>query len=177
MDGPRLRAAFAVLLIALAAALVVASPVLDRVRGLSVDILTALRWRTYGNAYPPESSAVVVVALDEETFRTPPFEGTPSVTWTPEIGQVLTALIDGGASVVGFDLVFSTSIEQSAAPFGAETLGARVRGFDREYLRALAFGGARRQGGAWPGSAPRTSAAAFARATSRGRLRPQHSSA
>ena len=140
MDGPRLRAAFAVLLIALAAALVVASPVLDRVRGLSVDILTALRWRTYGNAYPPESSAVVVVALDEETFRTPPFEGTPSVTWTPEIGQVLTALIDGGASVVGFDLVFSTSIEQSAAPFGAETLGARVRGFDREYLRALALG-------------------------------------
>jgi hypothetical protein len=28
---------------------------------------------------------VVVVAIDEETFRTPPFEGTPSVTWTPEI--------------------------------------------------------------------------------------------
>jgi adenylate cyclase len=140
MDGARLRAALAVLLIALAAALVVASPVLDRVRGLSVDILTALRWRIYGNAHPPESSAAAVVALDEETFRTPPFEGTPSVTWTSEIGQVLTALIDGGASVVGFDLVFSTSIEQSAAPFGTETLGGRVRGFDREYLRALALG-------------------------------------
>src|SRR5205807_1483737 len=140
MDGARLRAAFAAFLIAVAAGLVAASPALDTLHGLSIDILTALRWRIYGNAQAPESSAAVLVALDEETFRTPPFEGTPSVTWTPEIGQVLTAIIDGGAAVVGFDVVFSTSIEQSAAPFGAETLGARVRGFDRDYLRALAFG-------------------------------------
>ena len=81
-----------------------------------------------------------MVAIDEETFRTPPFDGTPSVTWTREIGQVLTAVIDGGAKVVGFDVVFPTSIEQSAVPFGDETLGARVRGFDRDYLRALALG-------------------------------------
>ena len=81
-----------------------------------------------------------MVALDEETFRTPPFEGSPSVTWTPEIGRVLTAIIDGGAKVVGFDIVFPTSIEQSAVPFGDETLGARLRGFDRDYLRALALG-------------------------------------
>ena len=81
-----------------------------------------------------------MVALDEETFRTPPFEGSPSVTWTPEIGRVLTAIIDGGAKVVGFDIVFPTSIEQSAVPFGDETLGAALRGFDRDYLRALALG-------------------------------------
>jgi class 3 adenylate cyclase len=86
------------------------------------------------------SSPAVVVALDEETFHTPPFEGTPSVTWTHEIGQVLTAVIDGGAKVVGFDIVFPTSIEQSAVAFGNETLGARVHGFDRDYLRALALG-------------------------------------
>ena len=140
MDGVRLRAAFAALLIALAASLVAASPALDTLRGLSIDVLTALRWRIFGNAHPPESSAAVVVAIDEETFRTPPFDGTPSVTWTPEIGRVLTAIIDGGASVVGFDIVFPTSIEQSAAPFGEQTLGARVRGFDRDYLRALALG-------------------------------------
>jgi len=140
MSGARLRGALAVLLIALVTTVFVVSPALDRLRGLSIDILSALRWRMYGNAYPPESSAVAVVVFDEETFRTPPFEGTPSVTWTPQIAQVLTAIIEGGASVVGFDVVFSTSIEQSAAPFGTETLGARVRGFDREYLRALAFG-------------------------------------
>jgi adenylate cyclase len=140
MGGPRLRAAFAAFLIALAASLFAASPALDPLRGLSIDIFTALRWRIYGNSQPPESSAVVVVALDEETFRTPPFDGTPTVTWTREIGEVLTAIIDGGARVVGFDIIFPTSIEQSAVPFGERTLGARVRGFDRDYLRALAFG-------------------------------------
>ena len=87
-----------------------------------------------------QSSPAVVVALDEETFRTPPFAGSPSVTWTPEIGRVLSAIIDGGAKVVGFDIVFPTSIEQSAVPFGDETLGSRLHGFDRDYLRALALG-------------------------------------
>jgi adenylate cyclase len=135
-----LRAALAALLISLAAALFVVSPALDAARGLSIDWLTALRWRTFGNVHQPAAAPTVVVALDEETFRTPPFEGTPSVTWTREIGQVLTAIIDGGAKVVGFDVMFPTSIEQSAVPFGDETLGARVRGFDREYLRALATG-------------------------------------
>src|SRR5882757_4865238 len=137
--GPhRLHAAAAALLIVVVCALVAASPALDGLRGLSIDALTALRWRVFGNK--PAPSAAVVVALDEETFRTPPFEGTPSVTWTREIGRVLTAILDGGAKVVGFDVVFPTSIEQSEVPFGDETLGARLRGFDREYLRALALG-------------------------------------
>jgi class 3 adenylate cyclase len=140
MDPARWRAALAALLIALVVGVVAASPALDAVSGLSIDFLTALRWRVFGNAHPPASSRAVVVALDEETFRTPPFEGTPSVTWTQEIGQVLTAVIDGGAKVVGFDIVFPTSIEQSTVPFGDETLGARVHGFDRDFLRALALG-------------------------------------
>ena len=140
MIAPRLRAAVAALSIALAASLVVASPILDPLRGWSIDILTALRWRIFGNSYPPQDSAAVVVALDEETFRTPPFEGTPTVTWTRELGEVLTAIIDGGAKVVGFDIVLPTSIEQSAVPFRDKTLGALLRGFDRDYLRALALG-------------------------------------
>ncbi len=138
MDPVRLRAALAGLVIALIAAVVSVSPALNAARGLSIDFLTALRWSAFGNVHDPAASPTVVVALDEETFRTPPFEGTPSVTWTREIGQVLTALVDGGAKVIGFDIVFPTSIEQSAVPFGEETLGARVRGFDRDYLRALA---------------------------------------
>jgi adenylate cyclase len=141
MSPVRLRTAAAALLIALSAGLVAASPAFDRLRGLSIDVLTMLRWRAFGNAHPPASSRAVVVALDEETFRTPPFEGTPSVTWTGEIGRVLTAVIDGGATVVGFDIIFPTSIEQSAVPFGDETLGARLRGFDRDYLRALVRAG------------------------------------
>ena len=140
MDPVRLRAAAAGVLIALCAALLAASPALDGLRGYSIDLLTMLRWYAFGDGHPPASSQAVVLALDEETFRTPPFEGSPSVTWTPEIGRVLTAIIDGGAKVVGFDIIFPTTIEQSAVPFGDETLGARLRGFDRDYLRALALG-------------------------------------
>ena len=140
MDPVRLRAAAAGALIAVAAGLVAASPALDWVRGFSIDFLTMLRWHAFGDPHRPSSSPAVVVAIDEETFRTPPFEGSPGVTWTPEIGRVLTAVIDGGAKVVGFDIIFPTSIEQSVVPFGAETLGARLRGFDRDYLRALALG-------------------------------------
>ena len=140
MDPVRLRAAAAGGLIALAAGLLAASPALDGFPGFSIDLLTMLRWRAFGDAHLPASSPTVVLALDEETFRTPPFEGSPSVTWTPEIGRVLTAIIDGGAKVVGFDIVFPTSIEQSEVPFGEDTLGVRLRGFDRDYLRALALG-------------------------------------
>ncbi len=61
------------------------------------------------------------------------------MTWTREIGRVLTAVVAGGAKVVGFDVVFPTSIEQSEIPFGDETLGEKVRGFDRDFLRALAL--------------------------------------
>jgi serine phosphatase RsbU (regulator of sigma subunit)/CHASE2 domain-containing sensor protein len=140
MDPVRLRAAAAGILIALCAGLVGASPAFDWLQGTSIDLLTMLRWRAFGEAHSPSSSPAVVVALDEETFRTQPFAGSPSVTWTPEIGKVLGAVIEGGAAVVGFDVVFPTSIEQSALPFGDATLGARLRGFDRDYLRALALG-------------------------------------
>src|SRR4029077_1591536 len=43
----------------------------------------------------------------------------------------------GGAKVVGFDLVFPISLEQSELPVGDEKLGARLQGMDREFLRAL----------------------------------------
>src|SRR5437588_1554242 len=136
----RLRDAGAALVIGVLAGLLILAPPLDRLHGLSIDLLTALRWRVFGNMYEPQASPAVVVALDEETYRTPPFVGTPAITWTPEIGQVLSAIIAGGAKVVGFDIVFPTSIEQSEIPFGDGTVGGRLRGFDRDFLRALALG-------------------------------------
>jgi class 3 adenylate cyclase/CHASE2 domain-containing sensor protein len=135
-----LRDAFAVFAIALVATALILAPPLDRFRGLSIDILTGLRWRFYERTQPAPASRTVVVALDEETYRTPPFAGTPAITWTRQIGEVLTAVLDGGAAVVGFDIVFPTSIEQSEIPFGDSSLGARLRGFDRDFLRALALG-------------------------------------
>ena len=130
--------------LAMVCGIAVATPPLDVLRGLSLDALTGLRWWTFGNVQSPTMSPTVIIALDEETYRTPPFEGTPSITWTREIGRVLTEVVAGGASVVGFDIVFPVSIEQSQMPFGEETLGSRVTGFDRDFLRALA--GAARAG-------------------------------
>ena len=82
----------------------------DWLRGPSLDALFFLRASLF---YPPRSHEppISIVALDEETYRRPPFRGTPKALWTPEIGQVLSAVLDGGASVVGFDLIMATSAE------------------------------------------------------------------
>jgi len=134
------RDAVAIILVALACGIVSALPPLDFIHRWSIDALTALRWEVFGMRHDPASAPVVVVAIDEETYQTPPFKGSPTLTWTTEIGRVLTAVIDGGAKVVGFDIVFPASIEQSELPFGDDLLGARVRGFDRAFLRSLSMG-------------------------------------
>ncbi|MHC2878400.1 CHASE2 domain-containing sensor protein [Bradyrhizobium barranii subsp. barranii] len=127
----------AAILIALVAGAVFTSPPLQTLQGLSLDILTALRWKLLGDRRDPSDSPVVVVAIDGETYDTSPFKGSPTQTWTREIGRVLTGITDGGAKVIGFDVIFPSSIEQSEIPFGEAPLGARMRGFDRDYLIAL----------------------------------------
>ncbi len=136
------RDAIAIIVVALACGIASAFPPFTFVHGWSIDALTALRWEVFGARRDPASSSVVVIAIDEETYQTPPFKGSPTVTWTTEIGRVLNAVIGGGAKVVGFDIVFPTSIEQSEIPFGDDLLGARLRGFDRAFLRSLAAGSA-----------------------------------
>jgi adenylate cyclase len=136
------RDILAVLLIALVSGLLGTAPLLKNVHGLSLDILTSLRWEMFGARRDPATSPAVVIAIDEETYQTPPFKGSPTLTWTREIGRVLSAVLDGGAKVIGFDVIFQSSIEQSEIPFGEEMVGNRMRGFDRDYLRALAAGAA-----------------------------------
>ena len=63
MDRVRLRAPAAAFLIALGAGFLAASPAFDGLRGLSIDVLTMLRWRAFGNAHAPASSPAVVVAF------------------------------------------------------------------------------------------------------------------
>lgn len=127
----------AAILIALLAGAVFTSAPLQTLQGLSLDILTALRGRIVGDSRDPAASPVVVVAIDGETYDTPPFKGSPTQTWTREIGRVLGSIADGGAKVIGFDVIFPSSIEQSEIPFGDAPLGARMKGFDRDYLIAL----------------------------------------
>src|SRR5260221_1125162 len=134
------RDAVAIILVALTCGIFSVLPPFHFIHGWSIDALTALRWEVFGTRRDPGSAPVVVIAPDEETSETPPFQGSPTLTWTTEIGRVLSAVIDGGAKVVGFDIVFPRSIEQSELPFGDDLLGARMRGFDRAFLRSLATG-------------------------------------
>src|SRR3979490_912406 len=134
------RDAVAIILVALACGVAFILPPFGFIHGWSIDALTALRWEVFGSRHDPGATPVAVVAIDEETYESPPFKGSPILTWTPEVGRVLDAVIDGGAKVAGFDIVFSTSIEQSEIPFGDDLLGGRMRGFDRAFLRSLARG-------------------------------------
>jgi adenylate cyclase len=134
------REAVAVLLVALLCGLMTALPPFGQVHGWSIDILTTLRWQMFGARRDAASAPVAVIAIDEETHNTPPFDHSPTSTWTTEVGRVLSAVLDGGAKVAGFDVVFATSIEQSEIPFGDDILGAKLRGFDRPFLRSLASG-------------------------------------
>jgi adenylate cyclase/guanylate cyclase len=138
--GRTTRDAIAVAGIALICAAASVSPVFEATHGLSIDILTALRWEIFGRRHDPVASPAVVVAIDEESYQTPPFEGSPTLTWTGEIGRVLGAILEGGGKAVGFDIVLPTSIEQSQIPFGEGMLGDKLRGFDRDFLRALSAG-------------------------------------
>ncbi|SDH19440.1 adenylate cyclase [Bradyrhizobium sp. Rc2d] len=126
----------AAILIALLAGAIVTSPPL-MLQGLSLDILTAMRGKLVGERREPATSPVVVVAIDGETYDTPPFKGSPTQTWTREIGRVLGSITEGGAKVIGFDVIFPSSIEQSEIPFGDMSVGSRMKGFDRDYLIAL----------------------------------------
>jgi adenylate cyclase len=136
------RDAIAIILVALVCGIVSVLPPFNLIHGWSIDALTALRWEAFGAHRDPATMPVAVIAIDEETYQTPPFKGSPLLIWTTEIGRVLNAVIDGGAKVVGFDIVFPKSIEQSELPFGDDLLGARMRGFDRAFLRSLATGSA-----------------------------------
>src|SRR5688500_3148715 len=90
--GGTSRDALVAIAIALISGLVAASPLLENTRGLSLDVLTALRWELFGSKHQPAASPTVVVAIDEESYQTPPFKGSPTLTWTREIDRKSTRL-------------------------------------------------------------------------------------
>ncbi len=114
--------------IALAASLLFTLPQVRVLEGLSVDVLFWLRHKTFGPIHAPKDSAAVVLAIDEETYRREPFAATPQVLWTPQLAQTLDAVLNAGAKVIGFDVIYPTSVETVA------------RGYDRDFLRTLRRG-------------------------------------
>ena len=115
----------AAILIALVTGAAFTSPPLQNQQGLSLDILTTLRWKLIGDRRDPTTSPVVVVAIDGETYETPPFRGSPTQTWTREIGRVLGSITEGGAKVIGFGVTEAAVIGRLPGRLPAERAGVR----------------------------------------------------
>lgn len=94
-------------------------------QGPSIDGLYVMREAAFGPRAAAPSAQVVVVAIDEETYRRPPFAGTPQAIWTPHLGRALAAVDKAGPAVMGMDLIYPTSVD-GIAP-----------GFERPFLLAL----------------------------------------
>jgi class 3 adenylate cyclase/CHASE2 domain-containing sensor protein len=124
----RIRDAAVAAAVAFLAAVLVLSPPAERLSGLSIDSLFWLRHQLFGGAVPSRPSEAVVIAIDEETYRRTPFRDIPRVMWTPQVADVLGATLDAGAKVVGFDVIFPTSVE------------SYIAGFDRAFRLALLRG-------------------------------------
>jgi adenylate cyclase len=134
---PRLLAALAALaVVALSTALVFSPLFRGSLSGLGIDLLYMLRHETGIEPDLPESRSVIL-AIDEETYRRQPFEGIPSVMWTPQLATVFDGMLDAGVSVIGLDVVYPTSIEGFV--WNGERPLAR---FDRPFLLTLRRGGA-----------------------------------
>ena len=137
LSVPRRRDLLVAAATVLAVTAALASPAAEGLRGLSIDTLFWLRHQAVGQRWPTESSPSVVIAIDEEAHRTEPFRGKPQAMWTPELGIVLRSVLDAGAKLVAFDVVFPTSVETILVPDVAEP---PLRGFDRGFLRVLRDG-------------------------------------
>lgn len=77
----------------------------------------------------PDRLPVAVVAIREETYRTPPLQGRPKVSWTPQLGTVMAGLAAGGASVIGLDEIYPTTLDRPDL----------IRNHDRKLRQALAL--------------------------------------
>ena len=120
-----LRDATVTLLVPLAASLLLALPAFDWLEGDSLDLQFWLR----NSLAPPQAevgeSPAVVVAIDEDTYRRPPFDTLPTVFWSQHIGAVVDSLVEADAAAIGFDLILATSVEPM------------VRRYDRPLRAAL----------------------------------------
>jgi adenylate cyclase len=113
--------------IALTVFCVLILPWFDPLDRLDVDIVHATRTMVpFENA--PLNPVVAVVAIDEKTYRTPPFVGLPKTLWTPQIAAVQNKVLGAGAKTFAWDIILPTS----AAKYVAD------KRFDMPLLKSLA---------------------------------------
>lgn len=99
---------------AFAAALLFAWRPLPLLTGLSTDTLLLMQ---RSQTLPPARPRVIVVAIDEQTLLAPEFADRPRVLWTALLAETIDALVANRAKVIGFDLIFTTTVEQDLPDF------------------------------------------------------------
>jgi class 3 adenylate cyclase/CHASE2 domain-containing sensor protein len=120
------RIAAAAVMGVVAGALALLPPVRDiELRG--VDFLLPLRHAAFGPLFPPSKSDAVVVAVDEQTYRSQPFANTPKDAWTPYLAGVIDAVNAADPKAIGLDVIFPTSLDRPEL----------LLGYDRPFLLAL----------------------------------------
>lgn len=77
-----------------------------------IDFMLPLRHALFGPLFAPAESAVVLVAIDEQTYHVPPFSDTPKAAWTPYLARLIDGVIAGGATAVGLDVVFPVTLDR-----------------------------------------------------------------
>ncbi len=120
-------------IIAGVATLAVAQPAVVALEGPAFDGLLALRHQIYGQPFRRQRSHAVVVALDQETALRPPFDRLPVSLWTPQLANVMAALLDSGASVIG-QQAFTTSAAAAAPDYDADYLAVLAKAAAEERI-------------------------------------------
>ena len=115
--------------IALVSALLSGNGWVSRLDGLGIDTLFWLRHQLTLDARPAAEPPVAVIGIDEETYRRPPFKDVPQAMWVPQQAKVLDAVLNAGATVVGYDVIYSTSVE------------SYIPGHERDFRQVLRRGG------------------------------------
>lgn len=90
-----------------------ALPWADGLVRVGIDLLLPLRQVVHGPLWPGGQSNVVAIAIDEETYRTPPFADRPQVTWTTYLGAVIQAVAQAQPKAIGLDLIYPTTLDQA----------------------------------------------------------------
>jgi adenylate cyclase len=92
-----------------------------------IDFLLPLRHLAYGPLFPASQSDVVIVAVDEQTYKTEPFSNTPKAAWTPYLGFVIDAVDAADPKAIGLDMINPTTLDRPEL----------LLGYDRPFLLAL----------------------------------------
>jgi len=116
--------------VAVLVSLAVQMPALNQLDRLDLDALHFLR-ASLPAENTPVDPVVAIVAIDETTYRTPPFAGLPKVMWTQQMAMVQNAVLAGGAKAFAWDIILPTSATRYVAD----------KRFDTPLLKSLAIWG------------------------------------